>query len=114
MPKRFAKAANQIKPLIARQDGCIASDRITVDGCRVGYMFRAESSDPADSGWMFFSGDEPAAYSNDPDHLGVYALNTIANYDPDIIALLDAPVGSAFIRDKDRFIPSKPPDGWDD
>jgi len=28
----------------------------------------------------------------------IYDVNTIANYDPQIIPLLDAPVGSAYIR----------------
>lgn len=35
---------------------------------------------------------------DDPDHHTIYDVNTIANYDPDIIPLLDAPVGSAFER----------------
>jgi hypothetical protein len=30
---------------------------------------------------------------------GAYDVNTIANYDRDIIPLLDAPAGSAFMRD---------------
>jgi len=98
MHKRFAKTADQIKDLIPRQDGCIASDRIMVDGGRVGYMYRAEPNDSADSGWNFFAGDESDDYADDPDNFGVYALNTVANYDPNIIPLLDAPVGSAYKR----------------
>ena len=31
--------------------------------------------------------------------LAVYDVNTIANYDPEIVRLLDAPVGSAFERE---------------
>ena len=44
-------------------DGCIATDRITVDGLPVGYMYREkpEEGDPFeryDSGWRFTAGDE--------------------------------------------------------
>jgi hypothetical protein len=35
---------------------------------------------------------------NDADNHAVYDVNTIANYDPDIIPFLDAPTGSAFER----------------
>ncbi len=43
-------------------DGCIATDRITVDGLPVGYMYREkpEEGNPFegyDSGWRFTAGD---------------------------------------------------------
>ena len=31
---------------------------------------------------------------------GIYKLNTICQYDPDIIPLLHAPYGTAYIRDE--------------
>jgi len=39
---------------------------------------------------------------NDADNLAVYDVNTIANDDPDIIAVLGAPIGSAFVRPPDE------------
>jgi hypothetical protein len=33
-----------------------------------------------------------------PDNHGIYDVNTIANYDPEIIPLLDQPAGSAYLR----------------
>ena len=40
-------------------EGCLVSDRITKDGCKVGYMYREEPDDSApDSGWRFMAGDE--------------------------------------------------------
>ena len=54
-----------------------------------------------DSGWRFFAGEESEAYLSDPSHSGVYSLNTICNYDPDLIPLLSAPYGSAFARGED-------------
>ncbi|MBQ2598708.1 MAG: DUF2185 domain-containing protein, partial [Bacteroidales bacterium] len=37
-------------------------------------------------------------YADEPSHFGLYDVNTIANYDREIIPLLDSPVGSAFER----------------
>jgi len=38
-------------------------------------------------------------------NLAFYNVNTVANYDPEIIPLLDAPVGSAFYRTENGFEP---------
>jgi len=101
--KNFAFRASDMKPLAVGFGACIASNRITVDGKPVGYMYREEpdSVDSPDSGWRFFAGDESDAYSDDPANFAFYNVNTIANYSPDITAYLDAPVGSAFVRDSD-------------
>lgn len=84
--------------------GCIASDRILVDGARVGYCYRVipDSADETwDSGWRFTAGDESDDYLEDQDHFAVYALNTVCNYDPDIIPLLDSEPGTAWSRGED-------------
>lgn len=96
--KKFALRADQIRLLAEGRGGCFATDRITVDGRKVGYMYREEPDFDSDSGWRFFSGQESQAYLDDPRHLAIYDVNTIANYDPEIIPLLHAPVGSAFER----------------
>ncbi len=61
-------------------------------------MYREPPDLPEDSGWRFFSGSESQADLADPAHTGIYDVNTIANYDPEIIPLLEAPIGSAFER----------------
>ncbi len=43
-----------------------------------------------------FSGDEAQDYIDDLSHTGVYAVNTAANYDPDIIPYLETPAPCAF------------------
>jgi hypothetical protein len=96
--KQFRLKAEQIRPLALGLGGAIASDRITVDGRPVGYMYRTSPHNPQDSGWAFLAGDENDAYMADASKHAIYDVNTIANYDPEIIPLLDAPVGSAFIR----------------
>lgn len=106
MAKTLKLRADQMRPLVSDGRGCIATDRITVDGERVGYCYRERPRNDFDGGWCFFAGDETEAYLDDASKSGVYALNTIANYDPGIILLLDAPAGSAFERDPNGvFIP---------
>jgi hypothetical protein len=96
--KRFKLNSAQIRPLAQGYGACFATDLITVEGRRVGYMYRQAPDNDADSGWRFLAGDESDAYVTDPDNHGVYDVNTIANYDPDIIPFLDAPALSAFER----------------
>jgi hypothetical protein len=105
--KRFALGADEIKPLAPGRGGCIASDMITVEGRKVGYMYREEPDNDIDSGWRFLSGRESDAYMDDAANHGVYDVNTIANYDREIIPWLDSPVGSAFERDprSGRLVP---------
>ena len=98
--KRFALPSYEIKPLAEGHGACFATDRITVDGRKVGYMYREDPDNDADSGWRFQSGDETDEYMDDADNYGIYDVNTIANYDRDVIPFLDAPVGSAFARDR--------------
>lgn len=83
-------------------EGCIVSDRITKEGWKVGFMYRDEpSSSNPDSGWRFFKGDEDEEYSNNPDNHHVFALNTVCNFDPDIIPYLHSPTGTYWIRTKE-------------
>jgi hypothetical protein len=64
-----------------------------------------------DSGWRFFSGKESQAFTDDPDNFALYDINTIANYDPTITKLLEAPVGSAFARNEQGlFVQERYPD----
>jgi hypothetical protein len=71
---------------------------ITVEGRKVAYMYREEPRNDQDGGWVFTAGQESQAYMDNPDNHGIYDVNTIANYDPEIIPFLDAPAGAAFER----------------
>lgn len=88
-------------------NGCFLTDRIAVDGCKVGWCYREEPEKGfPDSGWRFFSGDESDDYIADISHTGIYDLNTACNLDPDVIPLLNAPYRSAFVRGEDgKFRP---------
>jgi hypothetical protein len=96
--KQFKLSGSAIKPLAEGRGGCFATDMITVDGKKVGYMYREQPDFPEDSGWRFFSGKESEDYLEDSGHTAIYDVNTIANYDPAIIPLLDSPFGAAFER----------------
>jgi len=78
---------------------CFATDMITVEGRRVAFMYREAPDRDVDSGWRFTSGFEDDEYMGNADNHGLYDVNTIANYDPDIIQFLDSPIGSAFERE---------------
>jgi hypothetical protein len=95
-PKKFAIPRESIRDLGAPMTGAFATDRITVQGKTVGYMYREVATRKEDSGWRFFTGDEDQAYIDDLSHTEVYAVNTIANYDPDIIPYLGTPAPCAF------------------
>jgi hypothetical protein len=106
MQKRFAKTAGDFKPLACGYGAGFATDRITVDGMRVRFMYREKPDNSIDSGWRFMAGDETDDYMNNAANHGIYDINTIANYDPDIVPHLDAPEGSAFERTdaNDHFV----------
>ena len=106
MPKRFALAAADIKSIAPGHGSCLATDRITVERQPVGFMYRDIPDNAHDSGWRFFAGDESQDYLDNAANLEIYDVNTIANYDSEIVPLLGAAARSAFEWDeeKGRFV----------
>ena len=102
MEKWHRLSKEEIQPLVHGYGGCIASNKITVEGYPVGFMYRQKSSNEFDSGWCFLSGFEDEDYMNDNDNHDIYDVNTIANYDPSIIRFLDSEIGTAFERTEDH------------
>jgi len=108
--KAYRLAPHEIREIAPGRGACIASDLIVVDGARVGYMYRDPPNNQVDSGWRFFSGEESQEYADDAGNFAFYDVNTVANYDPEIVPLLGAPTGSAFERDSSgRFVAIRPP-----
>jgi hypothetical protein len=97
--KPFLLRADQIIDIAVGHGACIATDMITCDGRKVGFMYREAPDHAADSGWRFMSGAESEEYMDDPSRHAVYDVNTIANYDPGILPFLNAAAGSAFERE---------------
>ena len=102
MCKKFHISGNEIKRVIDSNEGCIATDRITVDGCKVGFMYREEpyQNGNPDSGWRFMAGDEDEDYMDNVENHDIYEVNTICNYDSDIIPLLNSVPGTAYMRNE--------------
>jgi hypothetical protein len=98
MPKTFKLSRDQLRPIVSGYGAGIVSDMIMVEGLRVGFMYREAPDDNVDSGWRFFAGLETQEYADNADNFALYDINSVANYDPEIIPLLDAPQGSAFER----------------
>jgi hypothetical protein len=103
--KKFKLKESDIKELVPRMGYCMATDKITVEGLCVGYMYREEAEDVNDSGWRFFSGTETQEYIDNPDNIGIYDVNTIANYDNAVIPYLNEQMGAELnrIEDTDDF-----------
>lgn len=94
--RKFAIPKEHIVSLVPHSGGCLATDRITVEAAEVGYMYREDTDRQWDTGWRFFAGDENEEYINDLDNTTIYSVNTIANYDPDILPYLNTPAPCAF------------------
>ena len=101
--KRFKIPREEIKDVAKGLGRCLSTDMITVEGKKLGYMYREKPRDENDSGWVFLCGKESQLYMGDPHNIEIYDVNTIANYCPDIVYFLDSPYGSAFERNTDGF-----------
>jgi hypothetical protein len=96
--KSFIIRAEEVKAMIEANLSGIASGKITVDRQQVGYMYREEAIADHDSGWRFFSGKEDKEYADNEANFAFYPINTIANYDPEIIPYLALPIGTELAR----------------
>ena len=96
--KLFNLKSGDMKEIAIGFGACVASDLITVEGQKVGYMYREKTDFQQDSGWRFFSGNESDEYMDTASNFAIYDINTIANYDSDIVPYLNSQVGSSFER----------------
>lgn len=94
-----------IQNLVQPMGYCFASDKITVEGLSIGYMYRETPIEKEDSGWRFFSGTEESDYLDDDNNIEAYEVNTIANFDKAIIPYLNSPYETDLerIEDTDEF-----------
>lgn len=89
--KNFKLNQEDIQELTPLVGYCFVSDKITVDGLPVGYMYRETPTEKKDSGWRFFSGTEDEEYIDNENNIDVFEVNIVANFDRAIIPYLDAP-----------------------
>ena len=105
--KKYRFTDEQIKPLALNRGSCFASDMITVEGFKVGFLYREEPDFEGDSGWRFLTGFEPDQYMERGENFALFDVNWFVNCDPEILEWLDHPTGSAFGRDPgqgNRFV----------
>ena len=101
MEKNYKLKSDQIERLVPDIGSAFVTDIITVEGMRVDYMVRPQSDQNGDSGWIFYGGGETQEYIDDSNNTSLLSLNTIANYDPEIIRFLTYPPGTEIERNNE-------------
>lgn len=75
--KKYKLRAAEIIEIAPNRGACFATDRITIEGDKIGYMYCESPTQDIDSGWRFFAGDESDEYVNDPNNSSIYDINTM-------------------------------------
>ena len=101
--KNYKLKKEEINKIIKLNGSCIASNKITIEGMKIEYMYKEKPTNEIDSGWRFFAGTEDEKYTNNPDNFGIFDLNTICNYDESIIPYLKSQVGDSFEKTNGKF-----------
>ena len=85
--------------------GCV-SKHILVDGADSAIFYRdhQDKVGPTDSGWFFLTGNETEEEIHQKDQFAMMDLNTICNYIPYVKDYLEAPFGTACVRDASGVI----------
>ncbi len=94
--KKYLIPPEEIKPLLVGRGLCMVPDTILVTGLPLQMFYRVMPSHRQDSGWRFLAGTETPEYLANPLYSGLYDLNIIANYFPEIIPHLDDPPYTAY------------------
>jgi len=89
----FLNNPDALKDIVSGIGACMASNRITVDGQPVGFMYRERPEFEGDSGWRFLAGDENDEYMANDLNSKVFDVNTIANYDIAVVPYLKLAFG---------------------
>jgi len=89
--------------------GYVLATKMLVDNKRkVRFMYREEGN-AKNSGWCFFCGDEDKIYTDNPDNIAIYDINTIIAIDKSIVPYLNSVPGSSYEREDENasFVASK-------
>lgn len=79
-----------------------ATKMLVEDRRKVRFMYHEQPDTPGDSGWRFFCGDENQEYTDNPNNIGIYDINTILEIDDSILPFLNSPVNTAFEREDEN------------
>ena len=82
--------------------GIMASKLVTEENLKPLFMYREKRTNPQDSGWRIFSGQESQDYTDNPENAGIYNPSTILKIDSSLKELLLKGVGSVFERESEK------------
>jgi hypothetical protein len=77
----------------------VVSRLVATEGKKVRWMYREEPTEPADTGWRFFSGDEADDFADDQENFEFHPLDTVTELDPSIAPHLERTAPVAFERE---------------
>jgi len=80
---------------------CFVTRRVLYDGLPAGYLYRENPDQENDSGWRIMANDESEDYMDDPDNIFYVSLGAVLSRDDSFRELLEAPVGSTYVRNLD-------------
>lgn len=80
----------------------LATKRLVVGKRKVRYMYREKATNPQDSGWRFFCGDEDDEYVNNSDNIAICDINTILEIDKSVLPYLNCSTGIALEREDEN------------
>lgn len=81
----------------------LATKKLVDEKLPVRFMYR-EKAEGDDSGWRFFSGLEDQQYTDNPDNIAIYSIDTILSIDESISPYLDSIEGMAFEREGSKGV----------
>ncbi len=85
--------------------GYVMATKMLVDNKRkVRFMYREEPSSEQDSGWRFFCGDESQDYTDNPDNIAIYDIDTIIAIDKSVVPYLKSAKGTALEREDESSV----------
>lgn len=86
---------------------CFVTKRVLDGTDAPGYLYREDPDRDDDSGWRITAGNETDEYMDDPDNSSYVPLGAVLSKNDSFIHLLEAPRGSAFVRDPGtgEFVP---------
>lgn len=96
---------SMMRNLKQRSLGALVTRKILDEGQRILYAERLEPNNPGDSGWAFSAGTENDAYMEDAKNIAIVSIESVLKMDSAVEAILDAPIGSAFRRESNGYLP---------
>ena len=104
MNDKFFKSVKHVESIAEGHGYCFVSAKVCVDENEIKYCYREKPGNDTDSGWRFFAGDEDDEYCANPDNFHIFDINTVCNFDKNIIDILEEPYPISLTKDGTIFI----------